>query len=175
MVRSGPTSSRKTYFTLGYFFAIRWPARSWAPDQVVPLITLKCRIASVAFAAAAEADEPYPPPEPARSATSTSAGMAIRNGANLVRHRSAQFMSASPPSLLKWVSLVVLLDFPGSIRRCATVLQPARFSLSPFEERLRRGPWAKNVQGRAPCIKKPPFVKKPSDFDEAPRRRSCLG
>ncbi len=35
---------------------------------------------------------------------SNSDGTTIRNGANLVRQRRAWFMSASPPSLLKWVS-----------------------------------------------------------------------
>src|SRR2546422_7244455 len=99
---------------------MRWAARWWAPDQVVPLITLKCRIASVAFLAAAEADGPVPPPEPARSTTSKSDGMTIRNDATLVRQRSARFMSASPSSLLKrmfrWVSCWMFLEVSADAR-----------------------------------------------------------
>lgn len=34
---------------------------------------------------------------------SNSDGTTIRNAANLVRQQRARFMSASPPSLLKWV------------------------------------------------------------------------
>src|SRR5712691_4342428 len=99
---------------------MRWAARWWAPDQVVPLITLKCRIASVAFLAAAEADEPVPPPEPARSVTSNSDGMTIRNAATLVRQRSARSMSASLLSLLKsvcrWVSCWMFLEASADAR-----------------------------------------------------------
>src|SRR3990170_6759194 len=83
---------------------MRWAARWWAPDHVVPLITLKCRTASVTlFAAPAEADEPVPPPEPSRSATSSSDKTTIRNGAHLMRPRRAWSIAASPPSLLLWV------------------------------------------------------------------------
>jgi len=41
------------YSTSGYFSATRFPARSCAPDQVVPAMTLKCSIANVTFWAGA--------------------------------------------------------------------------------------------------------------------------
>src|SRR3989442_6557667 len=132
---------------------MRWAARWWAPDQVVPFITLKCRIASVAFLAAAKADGPVPPPEPARSTTSKSDGMTIRSDANLVRQRRARSMSASPSSLLKrvcrWVSL---LDVLRSIRRCATVLQPARFSLSSCHAGLPGTPLTQKAGRMRPAL-----------------------